>query len=231
MKEYVLRLKHTTLKVPMPEGWDTESKVGVDGGHPSRWLHWPCTLDYLNDMHDLVAPVPKGVRVLDICGGLGIVGASMWDHLEPRRWTVIDIDPVMTANNILRDRPGVKILTMSMYDYKEPITEDLVILDFNSLTLGKLLRGEKEWQPMRTFHSRISRQRPKFWEVTDVGPYWVHLKNHHRPYLEYFGVAPTRENYPDLMAQYYRKEHGYQLINHRVSSGAGFFLFQTEETL
>lgn len=67
---------------------------------------------------------------------------------------------------------------------------------------------------------------PKYWEITDVGYYWIHLANHWPIYEKQFGVKPTRENYHHLFDQFMRDHYGYTVVKWTVGGGAQYFLLE-----
>lgn len=234
MPTYNIQIPRKTISFSMPEGWEKDS-LNPNGGHPAKYLGWANTKDYIGAVDHLLAYIPPGAKVLEFCGGFGLIARTVWDLMKPSRWVSVEIDPGLTKHFLV---PEAEVLTMDMYEYDGWWGADLVMFDISDMTLGKLMRGH----PYKKMLDRIASHRPEYLYVADVGPYWVHLKNHHPIYKEYFGLGqpgcfprlkeetePTRGNYPTLLDIYYSNEFGYSVVDYRVCSGAGFFLLKRKD--
>ena len=73
---------------------------------------------------------------------------------------------------------------------------------------------------------RIADTKPRYWEITDVGYYWIHLANHWPLYEKQFGEKPTRDNYHLLFDQFMRDNYGYRVVKWTVGGGAQYFLLE-----
>jgi len=216
-----LKLKDSTLQIPLPEGVAPDPKL-LDGGHPLYYLlkQPGATANYLNQVCDLLRDVPKKLEVLEFCGGIGLIPAALKPVIEWDTWETIELDPSCEKAYLL---PEVKFMLGDMYDPKWDFTGiDLVFMDFPSNTLPKMWREPKRAKLLR----RVADAKPRYWEITDVGYYWIHLANHWPIYEKWFGVKPTRENYHQLFDGYMRETYGYKVVNWTVGGGAQYFLME-----
>lgn len=216
-----LKLKDSTLQIPLPEGVTPDPKL-LDGGHPLYYLMKQpgATANYLNQVCDLLRDVPKGLNVLEFCGGIGLIPAALKPVIQWNEWDTIELDPSCKEAYLL---PEVDFNLGDMYNPDWNLTGyDLIFMDFPSNTLPKMWR-----QPERAdLLLRVAESRPRFWEITDVGYYWIHLANHWPIYEKRFGVKPTRENYHELFDRYMRETYGYKVVNWTVGGGAQYFLME-----
>lgn len=224
-----LKLNHKTLHIAVPEGVVADPKL-LDGGHPLYYIvKTPnATVTYLNK----VAELYKGIidkefalsRVLEYCGGIGLIPMVLKEVINWREWATIELDPSCEK---AYQCPGVNFILGSMYDPKNyPIEKDkldLVFMDFPSNTLPKMWRDE----PRAELLDAVCKAKPRYWHITDVGYYWIHLANHWPIYIERFGVKPTRENYHQLFDRFMRDNYGYTVIKWTVGGGAQYFLMES----
>lgn len=216
-----LKLKDSTLQIPLPEGVAPDPKL-LDGGHPLYYLMKQpgATTNYLNQVCDLLRHVPKGLNVLEFCGGIGLIPAALRPVIQWNNWTTVEMDPACQKAYIC---DGVTFELNDMYAIRHiPEGTDLVFMDFPSNTIPKMWREQNRAQLLEM----VAEYRPRYWEITDVGYYWIHLANHWPIYEKRFGVKPTRENYHVLFDQFMRDHHGYKVINWTVGGGAQYFLME-----
>lgn len=219
-----LTLRHMTIKIDVPEGTVADPKL-LDGGHP---LHYAVknrkqTENYLNQVYDLLKDLPKGMRVIELCGGIGLVARSLHDTLRPQYWAAIELDPACEL--LFLKTPNTSFNLGDMYHPGIDYTPyDLVVCEFSNNTLPKMWREDKRAQLLE----RIAEARPKYWYIADVGYYWIHLANHWPIYEKKFGVKPTRENYHELFDRFMRDHHGYKVVKWTVGGGAQYFLLEHE---
>lgn len=221
MMNIELKLKDSTLQIPLPEGVAPDPKL-LDGGHPLYYLlkQPGATTNYLNQVCDLLRDVPKGLKVIEFCGGIGLIPAALKPVIEWDKWATIELDPSCEKAYLL---PEVNFYLGDMYDPKWNLANyDMVFMDFPSNTLPKMWREGKRADLLL----RVAEAKPRYWEITDVGYYWIHLANHWPIYEKRFGVKPTRENYHQLFDGYMRETYGYKVINWTVGGGAQYFLME-----
>lgn len=222
VKSIALPLKHTTLRIELPEGVAADPKL-LDGGHPLYYiLKTPnATVTYLNAVAELYRGIDRIDDVLEYCGGIGLIPATLKEVIRWDTWTTVELDPACQA--VYQEREA-KFILGSMYDEDNYPTPglDLVFMDFPNNTLPKMWREE----PRAKLLNAVADSRPKYWHITDVGYYWIHLANHWPLYEKQFGVKPTRLNYHELFDRYMRENYGYKVIRWTVGGGAQYFLMQ-----
>ena len=213
--EITLNLAHTDLKINW-EG-DPDAKL-LDESHPYYLLTKTKakTQVYLNKYRELLSDLPQGMRVQEFCGGIGLVALAVWDVLNPSSWDMIELDPSCIENHC---DPRVTKHQGDIYEVTD-IYGDLITMDFPNNTLPKMWREPKR----NALLHRIADSKPKFWEITDVAYYWIHLPNHWPHYIGRFGMKPTKQNYHELFDRYMRDEFGYKVFRHRTTNGAQLYL-------
>lgn len=213
-----LKLNHKTLHISVPEGVTADPKL-LDGGHPLYYiLKTPnATVTYLNE----VAKLHHGKmydNVLEFCGGIGLIPLTLFGQWD--QWSTVELDPSCETAYQCGD---VEFCLGDMYDPKWDLSgRDLIFMDFPSNTLPKMWREEKR----RALLNRVAEAKPRYWHITDVAYYWIHLANHWPIYQEVFGVKPTRQNYHELFDKYMRDNFGYKVIKWTVGGGAQYFLME-----
>ena len=221
MSSVTLTLKHTTIDIIVPEGTVADPNL-LDGGHPLYYAvkNRKQTENYLNCVYELLRELPTGMRVLEYCGGIGLVARATWDTLKPVLWEAVELDRSCETIFDTFPKPNLSFILADMYTPRK-VDHDLVICEFSNNTLPKMWR-----EPQRAaLLQRIADSKPKYWYIADVGWYWIHLANHWPIYQERFGVQVTRENYPKLFDLYMRETYGYKLVKHTIGGGAGYYLF------
>ena len=225
----ILQLKHRIIELDLTNAPAADPKL-LDNGHPLRYVVKTknATEVYLNALADLLTGLPPGLDVLEFCGGIGLVAEATWDRFHPTSWHSVELDP---ACEPVWQSQRAQFHLGSMYDPEwvdkwdandEEWSNTLVIMDFPSNTIPKMWR-EKERYNLLT---HIASAKPRYWEITDVGYYWVHLKNHHPLYEGRFGKTPSKANYHELFDEFMRKEFGYKVIKWTVGGGAQYFLME-----
>lgn len=228
----ILTLKHRTIELDLTNAPAADPKL-LDNGHPLRYVLKTknATEVYLNALADLYDGLHfdpfkyEGLNVLEFCGGIGLVAEATWDRFNPSTWDSIELDP---ACEPVWQSKRANFHLGSMYepdwfagwDYDPENT--LVMIDFPSNTLPKMWREEERKKLLQ----RVADLKPRYWEITDVGYYWIHLANHWPIYEKQFGVKPTRDNYHELFDRYMRETYGYKVIKWRVGGGAQYFLME-----
>lgn len=227
----ILTLKHRKIELDLTNAPAADPKL-LDNGHPLRYVAKTkgATETYLNALADLYTGLPDcELKVLEFCGGIGLVAEATWDKFFPLEWQSIELDP---ACEPVWQSKRAQFNLGSMYepdwivhwDANEPgkWLDTLVMIDFPSNTIPKMWREEERKQLL----ARIAEQKPRYWEITDVGYYWIHLANHWPLYEKRFGVKPTRDNYHELFDRFMREEYGYKVIKWTVGGGAQYFLME-----
>lgn len=221
-----LTLKHRTIELDLTNAPAADPKL-LDNGHPLRYVLKTknATEVYLNALADLYTGLPEKLNVLEFCGGIGLVAEATWDKFFPSTWDSVELDP---ACEPVWQSPRAEFKLGSMYDpewvegWNAPWGSTLVMIDFPSNTLPKMWREPERAALLK----RIADKRPRYWEITDVGYYWIHLANHWPIYEKQFGVKPTRDNYHELFDRYMRDTYGYKVIKWTVGGGAQYFLME-----
>lgn len=222
----ILQLNHRTIELDLSNAPAADPKL-LDNGHPLRYVLKTknATEVYLNALADLYSELPPGLSVLEFCGGIGLVAEATWDKFNPHEWYSVELDP---ACEPVWQSKRAQFQLGSMYDsdwianWVPTWSDTLIMIDFPSNTLPKMWREPER----KTLLENIAEFRPRYWEITDVGYYWIHLANHWPIYQERFGVKPTRENYHELFDRYARETWGYKVIKWRVGGGAQYFLME-----
>lgn len=216
----ILTIHGKEFSIHIPESAHAEGGA-ILGGHPLYYVAKQpnATANYLEKLSSLFEDVPKGLNVFEFCGGIGLVPMACWDVMEPTSWTSVDIDPSCAANY---QEPRATPTVGSMYDCPIPSDIDVIVCDFPNNTLPKMWREQQRMDLLR----RIADAKPRYWEITDVGYYWIHLANHWPLYEKQFGVKPTRYNYHQLFDQFMRDNYGYTVVKWTVGGGAQYFLLE-----
>lgn len=214
-----LNLNHGKYLIEVPDD-AMPNKSLSNGGHPLNFVRLPATKTYLDNIYQLLGGLPKGMKVIDLFSGIGLFPKILWDTLQPSSWTSVELDPVCVA---LAQEPRAKQAAGDVFKYTDFDGADLVIMDFGTNTILKVMRNE---QGRHDLFKRVSEARPKYWEITDVGFYWIHLANHHPPYIERFGEKPNRARYHIYFDQFMREEYGYKLVAYRTGGGCQNFLLE-----
>jgi hypothetical protein len=191
-------------------------KVKGNFGHPSQYMERPVA-KYPQYFIDLCTVLPKGMSVIDLFGGIGLLPMKMWGALEPKSWVSVDVDPWCIENF---QEPRAEAVEANAFHWSK--YADLVIIDPHKGTLNAIA-SDPEWIYLLT---NIADSDARFLLMQEYGAYWCHLQNHQRLYNAKFGMTPTRTTYPALFAKY-MEVYGYRLINHNQGLGSTYYLFST----
>lgn len=228
-----LQLDHMVLNVELGDKIADPSLLS--GGHPLYYITKTkrATEVYLNRAFELLAGLPKHMKVVELYAGVGLYPKMLWHALEPHAWTSIELDPSCEA---VYQEPRAVFRLDSVFDVPQGVfaAADLVIVDAPTNTLRKM-REDKQIKPLmdRIFESGV-----KYVELTDVEYYWIHLQNHWPHYKADFELlgfkerpdtAALRHHYSTIMAHYVKTTYNYDLINMTVGGGAQYFLFERGE--
>jgi hypothetical protein len=214
-----LNLKHGKFVVEVPDD-AVPDKALSNGGHPLNFVKLPATKTYLDNIHDLLGDLPKGLKVVDMFAGIGLFPLILWDSLEPESWTSVELD--QGCIDLFQERRA-SVVKGDVYKYDQFAGAGLVICDFGTNTILKIMRNE---EGRHDFFSRIAKAKPRFWEITDVGWYWIHLANHHPHYITRFGEKPHRDRYHLYFDTYMRDEFGYRVVDFKTGGGCQNFLLE-----
>jgi hypothetical protein len=178
------------------------------------------TEDYLNCVIRLLMDLPTNMKVMELCGGIGLIASVLSHSLRPLSWTCVELDKSCEVA-FLKDS-GAEFILGDMYDQRSYAGYDLVICEFPTNTLPKMWREPKRAKLL----SSIANDRPKYWYIADVGSYWCHLENHRPAYMEYFHDKPTKNNYHEYFDKYMMEQFNYRMIRHQRGGGASYFLME-----
>ena len=186
-------------------------------GHPFGYIleHPDMAQGYVNIIYDMCRKLPKEQDVTDLMGGIGIYPTVLWDLLQPKSWTSVEIDPECRQ---YYQQPKAKFHCANAYDYQD--FGDIVFIDMPNGTLRTIADN---MDGRRRMWNNIGIERPKHLIVTDHGYYWVHLPNHHPWYIEHFGEKPTKDNYARLWDQWMREYVGYTVTEERHGFSSQYF--------
>lgn len=222
MAQIELGLDHVGLVISVPDDIAANPAL-LDGGHPLYYLFKTknATCVYLNKVAELYKGIDDIKSVYEYCGGVGLIPLCLADVIKWETWKTIELDASCKA---AYQCPGVEFVLGDMFDVDNyPDKQyDLVFMDFPSNTLPKMWREPER----RLLLEAVARSRPRYWHITDVAYYWIHLANHWPIYEKKFGVKPTRENYHKLFDGYMRCYYNYKVIRWTVGGGAQYFLME-----
>lgn len=214
-----LRLKHGTFQLEIDDS-KLPDKALSNGGHPLNFVKLPATVTYLNNIHDLLGNLPKGMKVVDLFAGIGMFPRILWDSLQPSSWTSVELDPACVG---MFQEPRAQVVIGDVFKYRDFAGADLVICDFGTNTILKVMRNELGRNDL---FQRIAEARPRYWEITDVGYYWIHLANHWPPYIKRFGEQPHRDRYHVYFDQFMRDAFDYKVTDYKTGGGCQNFLLE-----
>jgi hypothetical protein len=190
-------------------------KIKGNFGHPASYMG-SAVAAYPRYFNELCKDLPKGMHVLDLFGGIGLLPSKMWDTLQPSAWDSVDVDPWCIEN--FREPRATAVEGNAFH---HDTRADLVIIDPHKGTLNAI-STDPEWILLLTNIAKSAR----FLLIQEYGAYWCHLPNQQKLYNDKFGVKPTRETYPALFSQY-MTVFGYRLIEYNQGLGSTYYLFST----
>lgn len=220
MTEIELSLDHVALHIAVPDDVAADPHL-LDGGHPLYYLFKQrnATCVYLNQIAKLYDGIGDIRDVLEYCGGVGLVPLTLVDIIKWEKWKTIELDPSCRESYQCR---GVEFILGDMYQHPPDRSYDLVLMDFPTNTLAKMWR-EPDRQKLL---GAVAASKPRYWHITDVEYFWLHMPNHWPIYQAAFGRKPTRENYHEMFDEYMRGIYGYKVIRWTVGGGAQYFLME-----
>jgi hypothetical protein len=185
--------------------------------HPFNYVvkHQAMVEKYISIIYDMAKALPKHKDVTDLFGGIGLFPKTMWDLLQPKSWTCIEVDPQLEQ---CFQEPRAKFVVGNAY--LNPKLTDIVFIDAFDGTLRTIATNK---DARLGLYYAIRDQRPEDVIVTDFGYYWVHLPNHHPWYELQFGVKPTKANYHELWDKWWQANIGYKLVRHEHGVGSGYY--------
>jgi len=216
-----LKLKYQDLTLTLPPGVEADPKL-LDGGHPLYYCfkNPHQTEAYLNCVTELLEELPKGMDVIELCGGIGLVAACVQPLIQARRWYSIELDPACSP--VFLEQPAVFPKLEDMYTPRDYSLYDLIICEFSDNTLPKMWRDKRKKKLM----DDIVASEPSYIYIADVGSYWCHLENHTAAYKEFFPEKPTPQNYHEYFDMYMNLQYGYKVTKWRRGGGASYFLLE-----
>jgi hypothetical protein len=170
---------------------------------------------YLNIIYDMSKDLPKGQDVTDLMGGIGVFAKVLWPLLEPKSWTLIEIDP--QCKQYVQERRCVFKLASA---YDNPTLSSIVYIDQASGTLRTIADNMDGRKGM---YDAIKAQRPEHVIITDFGYYWIHLPNHHAWYIANFGEKPDKKRYHLYWDEWFQKNLNYKIHEFRTGAGSQYF--------
>jgi len=245
-KQITMNLKHKDIVCDLTKAPPFDPKL-MDPSHPFYMIvkikkH---TEAYLNAITDCFKILPKGLDVLEFCGGMGLVPESLWDLIEPNIWTAIEFDQACIDARVCH-RLGYNLEYGDMYNavwldhpfWKSMFREyNFVHMDWPTNTLRKFWADKK----VSDFMDRLFAHQPRFVGITDIECGWIHLQNHWPHYAELFrqaGLAnpwegpkegrkeALREGYTTIFGEYVKDRWGYKVINRTCGGGGEYFLLE-----
>ena len=214
-----LKLNHGTFDLELDDSLVPDKSLS-NGGHPLNFVRLPATKTYLDNIYSLLGGLPKGMKVVDMFAGIGLFARILKDSLQPESWVSVELDPACIGMFL---EPTAQVITGDVFKFDGFTGADLVICDFGTNTLLKVHRNLEGRHELFT---RISSARPRYWEVTDVGYYWIHLANHWPWYVERFGEQPHRDRYHVFFDRYMREQYGYRVVDYKTGGGCQNFLLE-----
>ena len=217
--KYDFKIPSTFAKAPNTAGVNNNTHAAKNIGHPMNFLintSYDANHGYLNLIYRLLKDLPHGMDVTDLMGGIGMYPRILWDKIQPKSWTCIELDPDCEA---YFQEPRAKFVLGNAYDDRE--YGDLLILD---VPTGTLRTMAENMDGRRNILNNVARSKPKYMLFSDFGHYWVHLPNHHPWYIATFGEKPTKENYMKMWDKWYRDNVGYKLLDWGFHGGSAHYL-------
>lgn len=206
------------------EKMGVKSPKDLPKGHPLGYLGKKSMVEtYLTRLIELFEGLPKGLDVLEYCGGVGLVARTCYDVLQPRSWVSVEWDEKCRPHWL---EPRAAFLPGDMYTsayYKslDP-ANTLLFIDFDTNTLAKMWREGKRYG----LFQKICDWGPRYFAITDMEYYWVQFPNHWPLYIEKFGVKPTKDNYHELFDRFMRAEFNYKVTKMTVGGESQYFLME-----
>ena len=217
-----LQLDHIKLSINVDSG-ATANPALLNPGHPLHYVRKmkASTIVYLNKVCELYRDVGTLKKVVEYCGGIGLIPIALKPLIHWESWRTVELDP---ACEPCYQCPEADFILGSMYNpFLYPETGlDLVIMDHPTNTLPKMWREPDRVKLLKA----TADAKPRYWHITDVGYYWIHLANHWPIYQERFGVQVTRMNYHELFDRFMRENYGYKVVKWTVGGGAQYFLLE-----
>lgn len=248
-QKITMNLKHKSIECDLTKAPPFDPKL-MDPSHPFYMLvkikkH---TEAYLDAITECFKVLPKGLEVLEFCGGMGLVPESLWDLIEPSRWTAVEFDQACIDARVCH-RQNYEALFGDMYDpkwmtdpyiWKDPFRgPDFIHMDWPTNTLRKFWADKR----VSDFMDSLFMKEPRFVGITDIECGWIHMPNHWPHYEHLFDkyriispykkyppgperTAALREGYTEVFKLYIWDRWGYRVINRTCGGGGEYFLLE-----
>jgi len=185
-------------------------------GHPDAYMG-KAVSRYPQFFNKLAVDLPKGMDVLDMFGGVGLLARDMWDTLQPLTWTCLEAD-VSLKDKVVE--PRVKFLHGDAFTTL--LRADLYIIDPDRCTLNQIWK-EQKWA---TLLNRLSDTgRPIL--MQEYGAYWCHLPNQIPLYEKLSGGERiTRQTYPALFQRKMAERFDLKVLKSTQGLGSTYYLME-----
>jgi len=194
-----------------------DEKSDKNFSSPFNYLvkHHAMAETYLNIIYEMSRDLPQHQDVTDLMGGIGIFAKVLWPLLEPKSWTLIEIDP--QCQQFVQE-PRATFKLASAYD--NPKLSPIVYIDQASGTIRTIADNMDGRKGM---YDAIKEQRPEHVIITDFGYYWIHLPNHAPWYLAHFGEKPDKHRYHLYWDKWFQENLGYKIHDFKTGAGSQYF--------
>lgn len=187
-------------------------------GHPDAYMK-TSVADYPRFFKEVGHDLPKGMGVLDLFGGVGLLAHKLWDHLQPSNWLCLEVDPS------LRDKftePRAKFLQGDAF--RTLLADEIVIIDPDKCTLNQIWK-EQKWADL--FKRLRDDPRVRYILMQEYGAYWCHLPNQIPIYKQLSGGEPiTRSTYPFLFSRKMEEWFDFRVIRFTQGLGSTYYLME-----
>lgn len=187
-------------------------------GHPDAYMG-KAVAQYPRYFKELAIGLPKDMSVLDIFGGVGLLARELWDTLQPREWTCLDVD------HRLKDQLLEPRATFLHGDAFQTVrSAELVIIDPDKCTLNQIWK-EQRWADL--FKRLRGDPEVRYILMQEYGAYWCHLPNQIPLYqLLSGGKTIGRGNYPFLFSEKMESWFDLKVLKSTQGLGSTYYLME-----
>jgi hypothetical protein len=190
----------------------------ISFGHPDSYMG-KAVSKYPQFFNQLAADLPKGMSVLDLFGGVGLLAHEMWDTLQPRAWTCLEVD-VKLKDKMME--PRARFLHGNAF--QTLLSDELVIIDPDRCTLNQIWK-EQKWADL--FNRLRGDPTVQYILMQEYGAYWCHLPNQIPLYTQLSGGDRIgRGNYPFLFAQRMKTWFDFNVLKSVQGLGSTYYLME-----